>query len=221
VALSSAPALDAGPSPRYPAECTAALDPDRPEDSHLLREIRGGDQLSMSLLYHRYSRVVYRVALKMLRDESSAEDVLQEVFMMIWRRPDVVAAEVTCLKGWMTVVGRNRALDVLRKRVKFSSCSCEESVLASPSDYALRLEHQMMTNHAIMIISSLRADTRVLLEMAFYRDLTHRQIAEETGLPLGTIKSKIRKGLLEVRDAFSQPHLLGYKKNQALVNASF
>ncbi len=220
-ALTSSIVFAPGSSAHSAAENPVASDPDMPQDSYLLGRIRSGDQRAMGLLYDRYSRPVYLTALKMLRDPSLAEDVLQEVFMTIWRRPEVISAEATCLKGWITIVSRNRALDILRKRVKFPSCSSEETVLASPYDYELRSEHQIMANQAVMIVNSLHADTRLLLEMAFYRDLTHQQIAEEIGLPLGTVKSRIRKGLLQVRDALTHPCVPDYEKNYALVHASF
>src|ERR1017187_2776295 len=91
--------------------------PSTEADPSLLARVQSGDEQAMASIYDRYSRVVYSVALRVLRDPASAEDVLQEVFMQIWRNPDSFTAARGSLGGWLSIVSRNRSIDTLpRKR---------------------------------------------------------------------------------------------------------
>src|SRR5580658_2422898 len=90
--------------------------PSGQDDSVLLGLVQRGDEYAMAALFDRYSKVVYSVALRVLRDPASAEDVLQEIFMQIWRSPDSFLATRGSLGGWLAVVSRNRSIDQLRRR---------------------------------------------------------------------------------------------------------
>src|ERR1700733_13295994 len=90
--------------------------PSAQDDAALLTLVQRGDESAMTSLFDRYSKVVYSVALRVLRDPASAEDVLQEVFMQIWRNPDGFAATRGSLGGWLAVVARNRSIDALRRK---------------------------------------------------------------------------------------------------------
>src|SRR5205807_7848902 len=85
-------------------------------DAMLVSAIRSGDEQAMAQLYERYSSIVYSVALRVLGDTGAAEDILQEVFMQLWRSPDLFDATRGSLPGWLAVITRNRAIDSLRKR---------------------------------------------------------------------------------------------------------
>src|ERR1700748_3542263 len=89
--------------------------PSAQDDAALLALVQRGDDSAMASLFDRYSKIVYSVALRVLRDPASAEDVLQEVFMQIWRNPDGFVATRGSLGGWLTVVARNRSIDALRR----------------------------------------------------------------------------------------------------------
>src|ERR1039457_3411636 len=86
------------------------------DDASLLALVQSGGEQAMATLFDRYSRVVYSVALRVLRDPASAEDVLQEVFMQIWRNPDSFTAARGSLGGWLSIVSRNRSIDTLRRK---------------------------------------------------------------------------------------------------------
>jgi len=184
---------------------TTVCPPETLEDWYLLEGVKQGDEAAMALLYDRHSKSVYWSALRVLRDVPAAEDIVQDIFMMIWRKPDVLCRDSRCFKGWMAVVARNRAYDVLRSHRRCRSGSLENVVLASTCDFELKSEHELMAERASTIIRDLPEKMGVLLEMAFHRGMTHMEIAEETGLPLGTIKTTIRTGLLRVREALSVP----------------
>ena len=170
------------------------------DDATLLALVRRGDEHAMASIYDRYSRVVYSVALRVLRDPASAEDVLQEVFLQVWRSPERFVALRGSLGGWLTVVTRNRSIDALRR--KKPSDTIDDLSLASQYDLAAEAERNTMAEKARTIIVRLPPEQRKTLEMAFFDGLTHSEIAEMTGDPLGTVKTRIRSALTTLRKAF-------------------
>lgn len=170
-------------------------------DGVLLERVRAGDESAMVTLFDRYSRVVYSVSLRVLRDTASAEDVLQEIFMQVWRNPNSFLGTRGSLAGWLAVVARNRSIDTLRRRRPTDQV--EEVVLASPFNLAEEAERNTMMERARAAIVHLPPEQRKTLEMAFFDGLTHTEIAEITGDPLGTVKTRIRSALLSLRKAFS------------------
>lgn len=170
------------------------------DDFVLLERVRRGDQAAMAALFNRYSRVVYSVSLRVLRDSASAEDVLQEIFMQVWRSPASFLGGKGSLGGWLAVVARNRSIDNLRRRRPTDQV--EEVALASSCNLAEEAERNNMMERARAAIVQLPLEQRKTLEMAFFDGLTHTEIAEITGDPLGTVKTRIRSALLTLRKAF-------------------
>lgn len=171
------------------------------DDAALLALVRRGDEYAMASLFDRYSKIVYSVALRVLRDPASAEDVLQEIFMQIWRNPDGFVATRGSLGGWLAVVSRNRSIDALRR--KRPTESVDEMALASNYNLADEAERNSMMEKARSVIVLLPPEQRKTLEMAFFDGLTHSEIAEMTGDPLGTVKTRIRSALTTLRKAFT------------------
>ena len=169
-------------------------------DAELLGLLQHGDERAMAALFDRYSKIVYSVALRVLRDTASAEDVMQEIFMQIWRSPNSFVAAKGSLGGWLAVVARNRSIDTLRR--KRPSEQVEEMNLASPFNLADESERSLLMERARAAVVLLPLEQRKTLEMAFFDGLTHSEIAEMTGDPLGTVKTRIRSGLLSLRKAF-------------------
>ncbi len=170
------------------------------EDAELLAGLERGEDRAMATLYDRYSRIVYSVALRVLRDPAAAEDILQEIFMQMWRNPQSFIAARGSLGGWLSVVARNRSIDTLRR--KRPSEQVEEIALASPFNLADDSERNLLMEKARAAVVLLPAEQRKTLEMAFFDGLTHSEIAEMTGDPLGTVKTRIRSGLSTLRKAF-------------------
>jgi RNA polymerase sigma-70 factor (ECF subfamily) len=169
-------------------------------DAVLLAGLQGGDEQAMAALYDRYSKIVYSVALRVLRDTAAAEDVMQEIFMQIWRTPGSFVATKGSLGGWLAVVARNRAIDALRR--KRPSEDIEDVSLAAPFNLADDSEKNLLMERARAVVVLLPAEQRKMLEMAFFDGLTHAEIAEMTGDPLGTVKTRIRSALMTMRKAF-------------------
>lgn len=170
------------------------------EDAQVLAQLQRGEEAAMAILFDRYSRVVYSVALRVLRDTAAAEDVLQEIFMQMWRHPERFVATRGSMGGWLAVVTRNRAIDALRRRRPTEVV--EEMSLAAPGNLAEEAERNTMMERARAAIVLLPIEQRKTLEMAFFEGLTHTEIAEKTGDPLGTVKTRIRTALLTLRKAF-------------------
>jgi RNA polymerase sigma-70 factor (ECF subfamily) len=167
------------------------------EDSVLLARVHRGEEQAMASLFDRYSKVVYSVALRVLRDPAAAEDVLQEIFLQVWRSPEGFHATRGSLGGWLAVVARNRSIDLLRRRRPTESV--EDVMLASPCNLGAESERNLMTEKVRGLIVTLPQEQRKTLEMAFFDGLTHAEIAEMTGEPLGTVKTRIRSALLVLR----------------------
>ena len=169
------------------------------DDVALLLLVQRGDEAAMASLFDRYGKVVYSVALRVLRDPASAEDVLQEIFLQIWRNPDSFVATRGTLGGWLAVVSRNRSIDTLRR--KRPSEQVDEMMLPSGYDLGEEAIRNGMMDKARVVIHKLPTEQRKTLEMAFFDGLTHSEIAEMTGDPLGTVKTRIRSALLTLRKA--------------------
>jgi RNA polymerase sigma-70 factor (ECF subfamily) len=131
-----------------------------------------------------------------LRDPAEAEDVLQEVFLRIWRNPEQLKIGKD-LFPWMAVVSRNSSIDIIRKRRPAESIEC--LTLASPHDTALQAEQNLMCEKARALIDALPQEQRTVLEMVYFSGMTHSEIAQRTGSPLGTIKTRIRDALKNLR----------------------
>src|SRR3954469_6022021 len=124
--------------------------PSSEDDASLLALVQSGNDLAMPPLFDRYSKVVYSVALRVLRDPASAEDVLQEVFMQIWRNPDSFTAARGSLGGWLAIVPRNLSIDALRR--KRPSTNVEDVVLASSYNLADEAERNSLMDRARNVI---------------------------------------------------------------------
>jgi RNA polymerase sigma-70 factor (ECF subfamily) len=169
-------------------------------DAALVSAIRAGDPGAMALLYDRYGSIVYSVALRVLGDTGSAEDVLQEVFMQLWRNPNAFDSSRGNLAPWLAVIARNRAIDSIRKR--HPETDVADVVISIEPDMAGDAERGRAMEKVRGALSSMPAAQRNALEMAYFEGLSHSEIAAKTGEPLGTIKTRIRSGLLSLRKVF-------------------
>jgi RNA polymerase sigma-70 factor, ECF subfamily len=170
-------------------------------DAMLVSAIRSGDEQAMAQLYERYSAIVYSVALRVLGDTAAAEDILQDVFMQLWRSSGMFDASRGSLSGWLAVMARNRAIDSLRKRRPETDIS--EVVVSIEPDLATSAGWSHALEKIRSALGKIPSPQRSALEMSFFEGLTHTEIAAKTGEPLGTIKTRIRTGLLALRKAFN------------------
>jgi RNA polymerase sigma-70 factor (ECF subfamily) len=169
-------------------------------DLAMVTGLKSGDQGAMAELYDRYSAVVYAVALRVLGDTGAAEDVLQEVFLQLWRNPGAFDAARGGLGSWLAVITRNRAIDSLRKRRP--ETDIEDVVLSVAPDLAAEAERSRVAEKVRGVMGTMAAAQRSALEMAYWEGMSHSEIADKTGEPLGTVKTRIRAGLIALRKAF-------------------
>src|SRR5437868_3776587 len=170
-------------------------------DMALVSAIRAGDQSAMAALYDRFSSVVYSVALRVLGETGAAEDVLQDVFLQLWRNPGVFDASRGKLGAWLAVIARNRAIDALRKRHPESDI--EDCILSVEPDLAGDVQRSRAMEKVRGVLGEMPSAQRSALEMAYFEGMSHSEIADKTGEPLGTVKTRIRAGLLALRKAFA------------------
>jgi RNA polymerase sigma-70 factor (ECF subfamily) len=168
-------------------------------DGALVSAIRAGNQDAMAQLYDRYSSVVYAVALRVLADAAAAEDILQEIFMQLWRNPGAFDASRGNLAPWLAVISRNRAVDVLRKRRP--QMEITENLISVEPDFASDADRGRIAEKVRAVLKSMPAPQRSALELAYFEGFSHSEIAEKTKEPLGTIKTRIRTGLMLLRKA--------------------
>jgi len=182
-------------------EKSPAPRPDAAEEMRLVARVRTGDQQALAELYDRYSSVVYAVALRVLQDAAAAEDVLQDIFLRLWRNPDAFDASRGSLAAWLAVIARHRSIDRLRQRRP--ETDIEKCVITSSADLRDQTERSLVIEKVRSALGEMNPDQRKALEMAFFQGLTHVEIAEKTGEPLGTIKTRIRSALRQLRAKFA------------------
>jgi RNA polymerase sigma-70 factor (ECF subfamily) len=184
-----------------PMDKSSGTRADAGDDMRLVARIRAGDQQALSELYDRYSGVVYAVSLRILQDTGAAEDILQDIFLQLWRRPDAFDSSRGSLGAWLAVIARNRSIDRLRQRHPESDI--ESCVLTSGTDLRDETERSLVIEKVRGVMNEMSPDQRKAMELAFFEGLTHSEIAEKTGEPLGTVKTRIRSGLQLLRARFA------------------
>ena len=165
--------------------------------ARLMARVRERDIAAFEALYDSFQRVVYGVAIRMLGERLAAEDVVQAVFMTVWSRPD--AFRDGNVGAWLARVTRNRCLDVLRSKAARTEGEMPVEIV---SDEAIddTVFARIDGNLVRAALARLPEEQRSLIEMGFFDGTTHAQISARTGIPLGTIKSRIRSGLRQLRE---------------------
>ncbi|MBA3826478.1 MAG: sigma-70 family RNA polymerase sigma factor [Ktedonobacterales bacterium] len=185
-----------------------------PDDTILLARIASNDDAALRLLYQRYSAVVFSLALRMLRDQTGAEEVTQDTFVRIWRMAHTFDPARGRAEGWVITIARNLTLSRLRKT--------HENVAETPIETMDLLADEGLNPEEIAWVSARRQMVRAALGqlpegqrqvvvLAYFEGLTHAEIAARTGDPLGTVKSRLRLALRHLEailppDLRQEPH---------------
>ena len=173
-------------------------------DQTALERMARGDAESVAELYDRHGRLIYSLALRILRDQGDAEDIVQEVFSQAWRQASRYQASRGNVIAWLLNLTRSRAIDRLRSRRSRPESIADETLALDLPDQAAPVDEQLaLSGRAERIrsaVGELSLMQRVAIELAFYEGLTHAEIAERLELPLGTVKTRIRQGLLKLKD---------------------
>jgi RNA polymerase sigma-70 factor (ECF subfamily) len=176
-----------------------------PDDEELIRQIGQARPEAVRLLYQRYGRMVYSVALRAVSDPSAAEEITQDVFLRIWEKAETYRADKAKVVTWIARIARNRAIDAYRHRKSRddrASAGWEElkQAAAVPAPHPGEgMEMARLQGRVREAVASLPPDQRTPLALAFFQGRTHKEIAEELGEPLGTVKTRIRAAMQKLR----------------------
>jgi RNA polymerase sigma-70 factor, ECF subfamily len=173
-------------------------------DIALLDRVIARDGRAIGELYDRHSRLLYGLILRILRNRSEAEEVLQEVFVQVWTRADTYNVELGAPVAWLVRIARNRAIDQIRAnsvRARTVEASPLPPPVETPEARAVMSEQQRAVARAL---DTLPSEQRELIEHAYFQGLTQSELAERFHLPLGTVKTRVRTGMMALRRELQQ-----------------
>jgi RNA polymerase sigma-70 factor, ECF subfamily len=174
-------------------------------DAALVRLLLQNDVNAFEKIYDRYSRVVYSLVLRIVQQSGPAEEVVQDVFLQLWRNSRQYDATRGPFAPWLLTLARNRALDTLRlksERQRRLENQSDEifSVVVAPQ-YEKELDEKRRGERVRSLVGELNPQQKRAIELAYFQGLSHTEIAAELKEPLGTVKSRIRNGLIRLREA--------------------
>jgi RNA polymerase sigma-70 factor (ECF subfamily) len=178
------------------------LVPDTPADNDLIASMQRGELAAFGALYDRYSDRAYRVARMITRDRMRAEEVVQDAFSSIWRASATYRPERATAAAWVLTVVRNQAIDAARRDARLQARSAADTDLtAYPAvhDVAGEALDRVTASEIRGLLDRLSDAQREVIVLAFYGQLSHSEIAQALGLPLGTVKARLRRGLHALR----------------------
>ncbi len=176
-----------------------------PSDEALLNAIAGGAVWAMESLYLRYSRILYSLAYRMVADHQVAEDLLQDAFLAVWRRATSYSPQTGAARSWLLSILHHRTIDYLRKVRRQSTiqeASLEEIELHESIAYPDTWDEawqSVKSSHVRAALMKIPTEQRLVIELAYFQGWTHTEIAEGTQIPLGTVKARMRLGLLHLK----------------------
>ena len=187
-------------------------------DPELMVSLARGDATALAELFDRYADVIFRVAFRRLGDRQLAEEVVQDTWLTLWDRAELFDPAAGSLVAWLSTIARNRAVDRLRALGRrpgalplsavFATDTGDDRALAAGQvlmsedqarDPQMALDELELRDTMLQALTQIPADERQVLELAYYGDLTQPEIAQRLGWPLGTVKTRTRRGLLRLR----------------------
>ena len=162
------------------------------------------DPAAIAELYDRHSRLLFGLILRILNERGEAEDVLQEVFLSVWTRAGTYRPALGSPVAWLVGIARNRAIDRLRA-IGVRLHAVEAVPAGAPADSPdSQFERGEQQRDVARALDALPAEQRILIESAYYLGLTHSELADRFSLPLGTVKTRVRTGMLALRQQLSE-----------------
>jgi RNA polymerase sigma-70 factor (ECF subfamily) len=164
-----------------------------------------GDEAALAAFYQRFAPTLYGLALKMMKNEKEAEDVLQEGFVYIWRKAAAYNPQLNSPFSWAVMIVRNKAIDRIRSLHRFARIierATVEFLHCAEADERSADEPMFSEQRAIVrdALAQIPQEQRQAIELAFFSGFTHEEIAAQLATPLGTIKARIRRGMLRMRE---------------------
>lgn len=172
-------------------------------DAQLLALIGRGENWALSQIYDRYARLVFSLAVKILNDRSSAEEIVQQVFTKVWRSAHDYRMERGKFSTWVLTITHHQCIDELRRRRArpVIDAGGEELLGKLTSDYdaVQAAQHNFERDRVREALHQIPAEQRMVIELAFFGGLTHREIARHCHYPLGTVKTRVRLGMRKLK----------------------
>src|SRR5438067_3160022 len=179
-------------------------------DEHLMAMVQQREEQALGHLYDRYSGVVKSVVLKTIHNEAESDDLLQEIFMEVWNRSASFDPQKGRPLGWLITLSRRRAIDRLRKREAYQRAEerLKVEVEQQPDAWTVHPEDELIHGDVRevlqRILETLPPAQKQAIELAFYKGMSQREIATHTGIPLGTIKTRLELGLKKISVALEE-----------------
>lgn len=174
----------------------------------ILQRIGSGDRAAVDVCLNKYGGLVWSIARKMLRNTDDAEDAVQEIFIDIWKNAAKFDATKASETTFIAMIARRRIIDRIRSTNRRVSTDSLDDLLVQPevrSDREMQLS--LEANQAAQAINTLRPEQRQVLQLSIVQGMSQQEIADTTGMPLGTVKTHARRGLLALREAIGFPTL--------------
>jgi RNA polymerase sigma-70 factor (ECF subfamily) len=175
------------------------------DDGAVLQRIATGEDTALAELYDRYAQVLYTLGMRILRSVQESEDIVQEVFIQVWKKADSYDSQKGTVYTWLVTMMRNRAIDRLRsKGFKHAMQHVDPAGIvlfadpssSNPHSHAVRTESQ---NVVLGTLKQLSVEQQQVLALAYYEGFSQSEIAKRLNIPLGTVKSRMRHGLQSMR----------------------
>jgi RNA polymerase sigma-70 factor, ECF subfamily len=173
-------------------------------DAELVMHIAAGSEAALCEVYDRFSRLIYSIARRILRDTGEAEDVVQDVFVKLWAHALDYKVTHGSVSTWLMTITHRTAIDQLRRRTVRATVDVEDHELLAHPDPKPNTDLLLDRIGLNGALASLKPEERELVELAFLEGLSHAQLVERTGMPLGTIKTRLRNGLVKLREVLGE-----------------
>ncbi len=176
-----------------------------PPEIDLLQRIQAGDEDALMALHAQYANLVYSVAYRVLNEPMAAEEVTQDTFLRLWNKVSFYDADKGRFVTWLLTITRRLAIDTLRQRQRREPQTGTLFIDEDPSlwENVLSTGNNDLRRTLLAVLAEVPAEQRELIELAYFYGMTHHDISEATGLPLGTVKTRIRLGMQKLRVAWS------------------
>jgi RNA polymerase sigma-70 factor (ECF subfamily) len=167
----------------------------RASDAALIERIVAKDEAALAALYDRYGRLLSSVLCRILRDKQAAEEILQDIFYQLWSTAAQFDRSRGSVPGWLVVIGRNRAISLLRRQVPSQGEELQENTVVLPFNLESAVAQEQLLGRVKGALEGLPKEQRAAVELAYFEGMTHSEIAARTGDPLGTVKTRLRSAI--------------------------
>ncbi len=178
------------------------------EDAALIRRMCDADETALGALYDRWVRSLYSLVFHLLKDADEAEDVVEETFWKAWKKASSYEPSRGAVSTWLLTIGRRRALDRIRAKGRRREESMTQpgllaDAISSAADPLQAVEGSERRSHVLAALGDLPEEQRQVVELGYFRGLSQTEIAEMTGQPLGTVKTRMRLAMQKLREPLS------------------